>query len=371
VPRLLKILTGGDAKAALANCPRMLAPFADACPFEERSTYCFVRMTTERVTLACVALLMFACGHESKPSSSQSTSPPAPSLKPPVASPKRLTTMPVSAYQAKIAMDDDAVYLMTSNAAYRLVDGEAPQGLQLDLGVGPVMTRTAFAFWSKGAIWSAPKAGGAAREIAKLPHQPQYFVSSGEALAWVDQADDGMYTIQALSGRKPRVLVSSQGEIRALDMVGDRVYFVQRPADDSWRIGFVHQGGGEPQYGVTKKGRAPSQLTGSEAVHYYDLDTKRILRLSLNLREEEVELTKLVCSPIHVSTRIYCGCVEGLFDVSKDTHQPRVLVYNRPGSITSVTSNSKAVAWVVDVGADQLAVDFLPASEAEGPAPVP
>jgi hypothetical protein len=63
--------------------------------------------------------------------------------------------------------------------------------------------------------------------------------------------------------------------------------------------------------------------------------------------------------------------VEGLFDVSKSTHEPRVLVYNRPGTITSVVSNSKAVAWVTDIGADQLAVDLLPASEHDGLSPAP
>ncbi len=286
-------------------------------------------------------------------------------------SPKRLTTLAGSAYRVSLAMDDDAVYLMTANAAYRLADGEPPHGLRLDLGIGPVLTRTAFVFWSSGAIWSAPKGGGAARELAKFPHQPQYFVSSGDALAWVDQSDDGLYTIQTLNGATPRVLLSSTGEIRALDMIGDVVYFVQRPVDDSWRIGSVHLDGREPQFAVTKKGRAPSQLTGSDGIYYFDLDTRRILELSLDLHQEDVQLTELVCSPIQASTRIYCGCVEGLFDVNKDTHQPRVLVHDRPGSITSVISNSRGVAWTVDVGEDQLAVDFLPASEFDGPASLP
>ena len=338
-------------------------------------------MSFERVLVACVAALSFACEREPKPSpprvsgsAPSAASTPAPSLKmpaPAIPSPKRLTTLAVSAYRTSIAMDDDAVYLMTSNAAYRLVDGEPAHGIQLDLGVGPVLTRTAFVFWSNGVIWSAPKQGGITRELAKFPHQPQYFVSSGEALAWVDQTEEGLYTIQTLDGRKPRVLLSSLGEIRALDMIGEVVYFVQRPADDSWRIGFVHLDGRAPEYTATKKGRAPSQLAGSDGIYYFDLDTTRILKLTPDLRHEEVQLKELVCSPIQVSTRIYCACVEGLFDVSKDTHQPRVLVYNRPGTISSVTSNSKAVAWTVDVGSDQLAVDLLPASEAEGQSPVP
>lgn len=321
--------------------------------------------------VSCIALISLACGRESKPPPARVADPtpdapevakPTPSANVADVQPKRLTTLPISAYQTAIAMDEEAVYLMTSNAAYRLVDGEPTHGLRLDLGIGPVLTRTSFIFWSNGGIWSAPKEGGPAREIAKFPHQPQYFVGSGEAFAWVDQSDEGVYTIQTLDGRKPRVLVSSIGEIRGLDMIGDAVYFVQRPTDDSWRIGSVTRDGREPQYTVPRKGRAPAQLTGSDAIYYYELDTKRILKLSLDLRQEDVQLTELVCSPIKVSTRIYCGCVEGLFEVSTDTHQPKVLVHNRPGSITSLASNSKAVAWTVDMGSDQLAVDLLPAS---------
>ena len=279
--------------------------------------------------------------------------------------------MPISAYSASVALDDDAVYLMTSNAAYRLVDGEPVHGLQLELGIGPVLTRSAFVFWSKGSVWSAPKQGGVTRELGKFAHQPQYFVASGDSLAWVDQTEEGLYTIQTFAGRKPRVLVSSTGEIRALDMIGDAVYFVQRPADDSFRIGVVRLDGSAPEYGTTRKGRAPSQLSGSDGLYYFVLDTSRILQLSLDLRREEVQQRDLVCSPIDVSDRIYCGCVEGLFEVSKGAHQPRVLSYGRPGSITSISSNEKAVAWVVDLGPGQLAVDTLPASASDGQPPVP
>src|SRR6478735_5513331 len=339
-------------------------------------------MSIKRFSLSCVALLALACGRESKTSTRAAdaaapipvTAPSTPELKVPAVSrvmPQRLATLPVSAYRTSLAVDEDAVYLMTSNAAYRLVEGEPLHGIELDLGIGPVLTRTAFVFWSNGSIWRAPKQGGVTQELGKFPHQPQYFVSSGEAVAWVDQSDDGLYTIQTLDRGRPKVLVSSPGEIRALDMMGPFVYFVQRSADDSWRIGFVGLDGRAPEYGVTKTGRTPSQLSASDGIYYFDLATKHILRLTPDLRHEEVVLQDLVCSPIQVSTRIYCGCVEGLFDVGKDTHQPRVLVYNRPGTITNITSNAKRVAWTVDTGAEQLAVDMLPVSEADGQSPVP
>jgi len=53
-----------------------------------------------------------------------------------------------------------------------------------------------------------------------------------------------------------------------------------------------------------------------------------------------------------------------LFDVSKATHRPRVLAPDRAGSITNVISDANRVAWTVDVGENQLAVDTLAASPA-------
>jgi len=269
--------------------------------------------------------------------------------------------MPVSAYGTSLALDDDAVFLLTSNAAYRLVAGQPAQGIELDLGVGAVLTSSAFIFWSKGAIWRAPKEGGLARSIAKFPHQLQYFVSWGDSFAWVDRSDEGLYTIQTLKGAKPRVLVSSTGEISGLNMINDSVYFVQRPTDTSWRVGSVRTTGGEPSYSNERKGRTPAMLTGSDNLYFYNLDTSEIRKLPLDLNNEEVLLKNFVCSPVNASDRIYCGCVEGLFEVSKESRKPRVLVFGRPGSITNIRANSKLVAWTVDTGPNKLAVDMLPA----------
>ncbi|HYQ15807.1 MAG TPA: hypothetical protein VEQ58_08620 [Polyangiaceae bacterium] len=267
-------------------------------------------------------------------------------------------TLPISAYATSLALDDDAVYLMAADAAFRLVEGAPANGIHLDLGIGPVLTSTAFIFWADGAIWSAPKEGGDRRELAKLPHQPQYFVGSGDALAWVDQSEQGAYSIQTLDGKRPRTLLTSLGEIRALNMIGDAVYFVERPSAQSWRIGLTRSTGAEPRYGSLHQGRAPSQLAGSDDIYYFDLDESAIIKVSADLAGSE-RIREVVCSPIHVSNRIYCGCVEGLFEVSKDTRQPNILSSNPSGSITNVISNGKLVAWTVDLGPNQLAVETL------------
>lgn len=269
--------------------------------------------------------------------------------------------MPVSAYSASLALDGDVVYLFTSNAAYRLLAGQPAQGIELDLGIGPVLTDFGIIFWSKGSIWNAPKEGGSVRSIAKLPHQPQYFVASSAGLAWVDRTDDGVYTIQSLDGRRPRILVTSSGELSALHMIRDSIFFVQRAKDNSWQIGRVHVSGGQPDYSKSKTGATPALLTGSESIVYFERDKTEIQELSPNLERENTWLKNFVCTPLHEAKKnVFCGCVEGLFEVLADGHKPKVLVFGRQEPITFIRANERRVVWIADAGADQLAVYTLP-----------
>jgi hypothetical protein len=68
------------------------------------------------------------------------------------AEPTRLTELPISAYSTVLALDDDAAYLLAPHRAFRLVRGESVRGIDLELGQGATMTRSAFVFWSEGAI---------------------------------------------------------------------------------------------------------------------------------------------------------------------------------------------------------------------------
>ena len=283
--------------------------------------------------------------------------------------PTRLTELPISAYATTLALDDDAAYLLAPHGAYRLVPGEPVRGIELELGIGPAMTRSAFVFWSDGGIWKTPKSGGATERIAKLPLRPQYFVASGEAIAWVSSSDDGVYTIQTLAGSEPKTLVTASGELGVLNMIQDAVYFVERPSPTSWRLGSIRANGGAPRYTTERSGRRPAMLTGSDAVYYYDVDRFRVRRISLDLGREDDLANDLVCSPLHVARSIYCGSVEGLFEIERPSNRPRVLAYGRPGSITSVQSDARRVVWTVDLGPDRLAVDLLPALGADGKPP--
>ncbi|HMA94561.1 MAG TPA: hypothetical protein VKP30_17845 [Polyangiaceae bacterium] len=274
--------------------------------------------------------------------------------------PTLLAQLPISAYHVSLAVDGDVVYLLSQKAAFKLIAGKPAQGIELDLGVGSVLTHSGFVFWSKGRILEAPKAGGLTREIARFPHQPQYLVASPNAFAWIDLSGDGAFTIQTLENRRPRPLVASQRELSGLTMIGDAVYFIDRPTDASYRFGMVRTSGGLPEYGVAHPGRRPSMLAAAEDVYYYDLEKSEIRRLVSGVAREETVLEGFVCSPIQVSTQIYCGCVEGLFEVGKTTRQPRVLYPSRAGSITAIASNEKMVAWAADLGGEQVGVYVLP-----------
>jgi hypothetical protein len=240
------------------------------------------------------------------------------------------------------------------------VPGEPVRSIDLELGHGATMTRSAFVFWSEGGIWKAPKTGGTARKAANLPHRPQYFVASGEELAWVSLGDDGVFAIQTLVAAEPKTLVSATGELSALSMIRDAVYFVERPTPGSWRMGMVRITGGAPEYTIERRGRRPALLTGEDAIYFYDVDRFRIRKVSLDLRRDDDLAGNLVCSPVHVARGIYCGSVEGLFVVERPSYEPRVLSHGRPGSITNVQSDAHKVVWTVDLGADRLAVDSLP-----------
>lgn len=298
----------------------------------------------------------------SAPQVDASAAPPVAQGSPPaLAEPVRLVSMPVAAYGTSLALDDDGIFLLTSNAAYKLAPGQPPQGLQLDLGFGAVLTRSGFVFWHSGAVWHTAKHGGQPQRLTELPHTPQYFVTDGDNLAWVDRSEADVYSIQSLVGKKPLVLLTSETELSAVHMIRGAVYFVHKAADTSWRIGRINVTGGAPKYSASHTGPTPSLLTGSQDVFFYDLKTSEVRTLSANVDGEHAWLKDFVCSPAYEANNVYCGCVEGLFQISAEhPHRPKVLSHGRPGSITAIRADDKRVVWTVDTGPNQLAVDLLP-----------
>ena len=266
----------------------------------------------------------------------------------------------MSAYSVFLGLDGDLAYLLTRNAVYRLAAGKPPQRIALDLGIGPVLADSGIVFWSKGAIWNASKDGTSVWRVAAVSRQPEYLVASSAGIAWLDRAEDGFFRIQSLMGQKTRVLVSDQGEISALNMLHDWVFFVLRAKDNSWRIGRVHIARGEPEYTDARTGPTPALLTGMEDIVYYDMERSEIRQLTPDLKSEHVLLKDFVCSPIVEATNIFCGRVEGLFEILANTRETRFLWHGPRETVTLIRANSKQVVWAVDTGPDQMAVDSLP-----------
>jgi hypothetical protein len=148
----------------------------------------------------------------------------------PMPEPTTLLTTGGSAYAATLALDDEGSYLLTGDAAYRLVPGRAPERWDLDLGISPALMGDHFLYWSGGAFRQAHKRGAEPSLVAAVAHQPQRVVASADRFAWLDQTDNGRFTIETLNGSvrsRPRVLLAPGGYVAALAMTEQRVYFVE------------------------------------------------------------------------------------------------------------------------------------------------
>jgi len=68
----------------------------------------------------------------------------------------------------------------------------------------------------------------------------------------------------------------------------------------------------------------------------------------------------LICSPITVSTKIYCPNMGGLFELSRTPGALQKPVFPDPRTITNVVANAKYIVWLSDAGPDRLSLMMLP-----------
>ena len=320
-------------------------------------------MNVARVALFALALTS-ACSRRA-PDAAPTAGSPAGSGAPsadaaPQPQPISLLFLPVSAYHASLVTDGDGTtYLLVSSAAYRLAPGVAPAARLLDLGLGPAATRSSFVHWSHGAVFETPKDGGPARRLIALPRQPQLFVAAGEDFAWLQRTDDARFSLHALIGKKPVVVYTSPGKIDAVTMLGDAIYFVERPPGDSWRIGRVPRPGGAATFTPPRSGRAPAMLASGHDIHYYDGNRLEVHRLSPDLHRERTLASGFVCSPIAVAAHVYCAQPEGIFELRADERPRRLVPGNTERPVTDLAASATRLLWVVDAGADKLEVRGL------------
>lgn len=319
------------------------------CTCESRS-----KETSAALDRPLAAASVTSLGNSGSKGNSEQASTPTP-IEPTV-----LLSLPISAYHTAVYVDGDSNYLLTGAGAYRIRPKEKPSLFRLDLGEGAVMTSADFLYWSKGAIWSAAKSGGPSRRLGTVPDRPQFLVTDGGDFAWIDKNEDVGFTIQRLEGKHPRIIYRSPGSIDAATMLNAWVFFVERNADGAWRFGGISLAGGEPAFTERRRGRTPAMLATASDLYYYDGTTRDVRRLSPDFQHEDTIAKDLICSPIAVSQSVFCGQVDGLFEVSTRTKSPPRKLHDVRNSVTAIAASHGRVVWVSDVGQNQLAVNMLP-----------
>jgi hypothetical protein len=185
-------------------------------------------------------------------------------------------------------------------------------------------------------------------------------VTSGNHFAWLDQPETGSFSIFTLENGKSKEVYHSPGTIDAMTMLHDYVFFVERTTNGTYRFGGVSSHGGRPAFTAPRTGRTPAMLTVNKDIFFYDGNTRTIRSLSPDFQREETLVSDFICSPLSVTSRIFCGRVEGLFEVNVTTHTTKKLADAGRFTVTNLASNSKQVAWLSDIGQEKLALLSLP-----------
>jgi len=284
--------------------------------------------------------------------------------------PRELLSLPSSAYQASLFADDEAIELLTASAAYRVAPGLEPESRALDLGFAATVTRQSYIYWSQGAVWSAARRArkpSGATKLAALSEQPQRFVAdiAGDEFAFLTRSADDHYAIAKLHKGRVKTLYTSPGSIDTLTMIGDTLYFVERPKDAGWRIARVDTSGGEATFGAPQSGRWPAQLRGRDEPVYYDGSRRTVLSLSADLQRERVLAKDIICSPFAVAANVYCSTMEGVFELPSEGKPRRIVPVSRK-LITNLAANSQQLAFITDAGGqgqDRLTLNVVPLAE--------
>ncbi|HXU61526.1 MAG TPA: hypothetical protein VN962_07495 [Polyangia bacterium] len=302
-----------------------------------------------------------ACKREARPEQAHE---PSPTPRRPDESrpePQVLLSLPVSAYHASlVAREGDAVDLLAESAVYRLSPGHPAVRTPLQLGAVSAVRPSGYVTWSQGAVRELPADGGPARRIAAVPEQPQVLVASAAGVAWIEGSPAGPTRVQTSRAGRALSLYTSPGRIDAAAMVGERVYFVERPGGPDWRIGSVGLTGGAATFTPARPGRSPSLLAAGRDLAFYLGAGFEVHRLSLDLQHERTVASGFICSPLAVAEALYCSQPEGLFELAPDV-APRWLA---PGSlskpVTDLAVAGGTLFWIADDGTDRLQVSALP-----------
>jgi hypothetical protein len=277
--------------------------------------------------------------------------------------PTTLLELDESAYGKTLVVEGKTVFLMTPTAVRQWTVGTPPVETPLPCGTGPTLTSSDIVYWANGAIHAAPRAGGTARLLGTVDRQPQQLVASGDQFAWLDRDPQDKYTVRTLKMGVPQIIYNAGTALTSPIAVAGRVYLIEH-GTAGWRIvGIPLRGKGKRVASTTRAGRIPSMLAGKDDIYYYDLPSRSIRRLPLDLSREDTVAEGVVCSPMAVSSRIFCARVEGVFEVPLNGGPLTVLTAEPVGLVTTIAAGTGVVAWLNDTGANHLTLRMLPLSQ--------
>lgn len=262
-----------------------------------------------------------------------------------------------SAYTATLAADEEAVYVLTSQAAYRFRDGQAMERWEIQLGDTPALGGSGIVYWLDGKLLRAPKQGGPGEILASVPRAPRRLAASGEHVVW-EEADETMSSLRALDGAEPRTVYRGAGSVEALTLMDDQAYFVVRDRE-RWRLGTASLGGGAPRFAEPRTSRTPALLAPAGDVYFYDGPTSSVRRFASDLSREDVIARDVICSPLAVADRVYCAQISLLFEIPREGGATRLLAPKRAGTLTALVATRTRVAWLLDAGENRAELEVL------------
>jgi hypothetical protein len=249
--------------------------------------------------------------------------------------------------------------------------GKDPIRRELDLGFAATVTRHDYVYWSKGALWSVARSGKTSakpRLLVPVPEQPQRVVSDigGDELAWLEHSRDGHHAIVTMASSRAQRLYVSREPIDALMLLGDTVFFVERPSGEQWRIGRVSRSGEAPSFTAARPGRWPALLGGRHDVVYYDGNRRAVIALTRDLQQERTLGADVICSPLAAAANVYCANPDGIVEL-KAGQAPRRVTERSRYLVAGLATFGERLALLSDVaraGQDQLAVSVVTPSAA-------
>jgi hypothetical protein len=326
--------------------------------------------------IICIALfaLAFSCTRKAKSpvSPPTTTSPPAKQAAQrahtaPGKTPTELLATATSAFNAGLVVDQEEVYLLTEKMAYLFLRGGVSRQVPIENGFGAGVTKTDFVYWKDEAIWKIAKTGGTPRRIVALANKPTFFMTSGEEIAWLSMPVWDQFELQVLQGNKVRTLLYSKQRIETAVLDARTIYFVRKDSDAEWSLGALPLQGGDPHYAAPRPKPVPAKLAAAGDVFYYDMTTNEVRRLPPDLSKEEVIRKGLICSPLAVSTKLYCPNMGGLFALDPVPGSVEKEVFPDPRPIANVAASPKLIAWLGDAGPDRLSLMMLPTAALASP----